>query len=93
MILVLLLIRSARLVLSSDRFGVDKIFSFVKNPPKLTAKISLSDKISNAPVAGVNVKVITTCNFDTTFTSDESGKFALPLTANCNYTFQFENRD
>ena len=78
---------------SSDRYGVDKIFSFVKNPPRLTAKIYLTNIQTNALLGGIEVKVITTCNHDTSFVTDSTGKFVLKLIPDCEYTLQFNNHE
>lgn len=77
---------------SSDRFGgVDKIFSFVKNPPKLYAKFNITDKETKSSLEGIAVKVISSCNRDTTFSSDASGSFSLRVSPECDYTFYFND--
>ena len=78
---------------SSDRFGNDKIFSFIKNPPKLSAKLSLYDKETKEELKGIQVRVMSGCNEDTVVITNVSGYVNLNLQQNCDYTFHFNNNE
>ena len=79
---------------SSDRFGgVDKIFSFTRHPPQLKANFTITDKLTKTAIQQVKVKITSSCGKDSIFTTDASGSFSFQLIPDCDYEFQFSNRD
>ncbi|HKR07281.1 MAG TPA: OmpA family protein [Bacteroidia bacterium] len=73
---------------SSDRVGgVDKIFSFTKNPPKITVAGIIMDKLTSLPLGKTKVYLKDLLDKDSsrTATTANDGKYILSLEQNRNY--------
>ena len=73
---------------SSNRSGVDKIYSFVKNPAKIEIKGTVTSKVDGKPLANVKIDVTPKLGGSTvTVNTDESGNYTAVLEAEKEYDF------
>jgi peptidoglycan-associated lipoprotein len=71
---------------SSDRTGgIDKIFSFTKNPPKIIASGLVTDKLTSVPLAKTKIFFKDQFDKDSVTTTSADGKYSLALEQNKNY--------
>ncbi|MEP7167773.1 MAG: OmpA family protein [Bacteroidota bacterium] len=71
---------------SSDRIGgVDKIFSFTKNPPKIFVTGIISDKLTSVQLGKTKIFLKDQFDKDTSITTASDGKYTLALEQNRNY--------
>src|SRR6185436_3017970 len=70
---------------SSDRIGgIDKIFSFTKNPPRITVSGIISEKVSSMAVSQAKVRLTDQYNRDTALIAAD-GKYSFLLEQNRKY--------
>jgi peptidoglycan-associated lipoprotein len=71
---------------SSDRIGgVDEIFSFTKNPPKINVKGIVIDKLTSLPLGKANINLSDQVDKDFFTVATADGKYSIPLKQNRNY--------
>lgn len=79
---------------SSSRTGNgDKIYGFVKHPPKLSLQVSLTEMQSKFPVGGAKVYVSSEGKNEVAYTSTPSGKVKLDLQPDQRYKLRFDHPD
>lgn len=78
---------------SSGRMGGnDKLFAFVKNPPKLVVKVKVTDEKTHIPISDALVSVKKDGKILTSAKSDEDGSVTLLVDPDHNYDFTCDDR-